>query len=64
MTTAPTESGETADLADQLAQLDDAALLATVNRALATREPKADEQTDGEQPDSDRYEAYYPGSKR
>lgn len=55
------------DLATQLAQLDDAALLSTVNAALATRNAVSPEQRAAEQAAAEQaalYARYYPGSKR
>ncbi len=69
MTAVSTETADTgepdlADLADQLAQLSDADMLTVVNMAMAARQPKADEQTTGDD-DQASYDDFYPtGSKR
>ncbi len=55
------------DLATQLSQLDDAALLGTVNAALAARNAVSPEQRAADQEAAEQaalYSRYYPGSKR
>lgn len=49
-----------ADLADQLAQLDDADMLAVINMAVAARQPKADDEQAASDADQPGYDDFYP----